>query len=1301
MNRTRSLSSTFLSILLFFTASIPVDASIWEERRQIPKSHQTPASSVLLIQDIHQNVEAQEAISRLIQEEVRTGTRLLAVEGAEGLLDVSRFRSFEDRHSVFGAANFLLKQSVLAGSVHASLVAPVSLSFVGVDRMASHAANADAYRSAQAHVKTFKDLLARQEKELAEKKEKFNPALRAFDQQVSAYRYGRNSFKTYISHIVAHLNKVPSEVSDFINVLHAEDKLDFAKLEVTRRRLMANPQDSGALMEFEPYLAYLKKADALDAAKLLQMADDLEKKAYQTLCRSDEERQTVQEDRRYYLSTKLADFSLSRQEWEEYKAIESKSSEREHFEDFYRYAEDRDRFMAENLVSAMRAQHQSRAILVAGGFHAAPIERALADHGIRVERVSPKISTVPSMEAGASLRLFVQSKTPLEKLFTGETLFLAPKVLTGPQRVLTASVAAIRHLWLSLGQLSTNHFRDIVAQLSGQAVKEASFVLDEKGGGTLKINGKAVAYIGLQAGVQLNQLSVLPESSPQKTNYWAAFREWPAVLKLFFGRKPLIQFLKRHSYESFDAFKIRVSGAVALQRVLWLTATTGVIVAYQSGYPGFVWAAAGIGFMAVSGHLLHNMLFPAAQLSINPSDDSGDFLSGILKDLIEIRKTDPTLLEFVTKRLEAYLQQNPAAFRLLRQMQDIVEESRLVDETRKLNTFSHHLGNLIVAVDNAYRYINSPLTDRVLLREAADDPDYPKYSYDLLTVLENTKSFQLGLRYMIDYFTDQDKVGKENAEQAHRIFLRLNYPHLKKVLKIMAVQLAPELKNIEVLIAYEVRRYQKLHEEQKNNNHRGIRTLLDTRIDTLEGYDPSEEKMQEVSCPICGHEHNIKEDPTVGQIFVNDNQMFIAKCPNDGMMWQTPQPGETYFKNLYGENYFPSHSEADTTQFGIRAFFESEDERRNQLAELQLDEWERFGGLEKAGTLIEIGPGSGNLLKAAINRGWAAVGIDYSEYVATRLYHEKELPVVQGTLESYAEDPTVEPVDVIAMYDLIEHVRGNGEDFMLAAKKLLKPDGLLVIRTPNHIGRKPRLHLIDHLMHFTPHTLSLFLKKYGFEIIDAKPSGIFAEDTTRLTLENMTVFARPIKPNSTQRETVAVARQGVGSIDGKDAVDERPASVTVVHVGEVEGNFSIQQDIDRVIKVLVGTDPKALNDIVIAASSNYKHIVELEKGVRRIKLSPHMRLVFMVSDAQTYDDLLNKALDQFTRKNLPAVEALLTGSRKATLATVSRKRLLDASDWLVKKWAKMIIDIGEGLTVFRAGQIEAVLKARRAASTAT
>ncbi len=87
--------------------------------------------------------------------------------------------------------------------------------------------------------------------------------------------------------------------------------------------------------------------------------------------------------------------------------------------------------MLENLISKSNSAAPSRA-LVCGGFHAPQIAALLKQQKISFIVVSPKISKVDTASGSTYLSVFAREKTPLDKLFQGEKLFVCPTQVNIP-----------------------------------------------------------------------------------------------------------------------------------------------------------------------------------------------------------------------------------------------------------------------------------------------------------------------------------------------------------------------------------------------------------------------------------------------------------------------------------------------------------------------------------------------------------------------------------------------------------------------------------------------------------------------------------------------------------------------------------------------------------------------------------------------------------------------------------------------------------------------------------------------------
>ena len=93
------------------------------------------------------------------------------------------------------------------------------------------------------------------------------------------------------------------------------------------------------------------------------------------------------------------------------------------FEQFYHQADIRSEKMFQNL----KALEGERKVLVTGGFHTQELTRKLKQENIPYKVISPKITSLETDSGTAYLSLYSQEKTPLDKLISGDKLFLTPR----------------------------------------------------------------------------------------------------------------------------------------------------------------------------------------------------------------------------------------------------------------------------------------------------------------------------------------------------------------------------------------------------------------------------------------------------------------------------------------------------------------------------------------------------------------------------------------------------------------------------------------------------------------------------------------------------------------------------------------------------------------------------------------------------------------------------------------------------------------------------------------------------------
>jgi len=379
-----------------------------------------------------------------------------------------------------------MKEMKISGSVRTGLAVRGAIPvFIGVDDPGHYLANVEAYRESSKQMGRRRSEWLRQGTHIQSAKSRvFNPSLLAFDQKVHAYRDGALPLGDYLSSLAGQKKSALGPQTDaFIKALALETALDFQRVEKERRELAQalaqnlssvqmfrlageglafraggispgafygfletfcreNGIDLRRFPEMRAYIRYALLSDRINAESLFREMGRLEKKAYDSLAMATEEKTLVKRSQAHALLGKLINFSLTPDEWKEYKGgktgdLASLSS----FEAFYREADARDETMTSGLLKAMAQNKVRAAALVTGGFHAPGIEERLLKANVAVISVAPKITRVDTENGGAYLSVFTQEKTPLEKLFAGQTLFLADEALNRAKKAELALAA--------------------------------------------------------------------------------------------------------------------------------------------------------------------------------------------------------------------------------------------------------------------------------------------------------------------------------------------------------------------------------------------------------------------------------------------------------------------------------------------------------------------------------------------------------------------------------------------------------------------------------------------------------------------------------------------------------------------------------------------------------------------------------------------------------------------------------------------------------------------------------------------
>jgi SAM-dependent methyltransferase len=241
--------------------------------------------------------------------------------------------------------------------------------------------------------------------------------------------------------------------------------------------------------------------------------------------------------------------------------------------------------------------------------------------------------------------------------------------------------------------------------------------------------------------------------------------------------------------------------------------------------------------------------------------------------------------------------------------------------------------------------------------------------------------------------------------------------------------------------------------------------------------------METARCPLCGGDRRSliaaapdREAPPPQPFFT------VVRCRRCDICYTNPRPRAADIERFYYDDYTPHQpphnpaKKADPRSKSLLRFFGKK--RPN---------WER-GEIDRIGQcrLLDFGCGSGAFLKRMNDRGWQAVGLDFSEKAVKYICDELKIPAFVGTLPNPVFPP--QSFDLVTLWHSLEHVHQPLET-LREVYNLLAPGGKILVALPNIDSAPFRwfgsawygLDLPRHLTHFTPATLRMMMDLAGFE----------------------------------------------------------------------------------------------------------------------------------------------------------------------------------------------------------------------------
>lgn len=228
-------------------------------------------------------------------------------------------------------------------------------------------------------------------------------------------------------------------------------------------------------------------------------------------------------------------------------------------------------------------------------------------------------------------------------------------------------------------------------------------------------------------------------------------------------------------------------------------------------------------------------------------------------------------------------------------------------------------------------------------------------------------------------------------------------------------------------------------------------------------------------CPLC-NSRSFK-------VLDTDRGLSVVKCNDCQLIYTNPRAlnaEENYFGD--GSVYY---SEARLIFNGKKRH------HRDRNYEYEINKIKKF---KAEGKLLDVGTNMGFFLRKAKEAGYDTEGVEPSPSLSQMAREQWNLKIHNCYLES--ADLPENSFDIITLIDVLEHVT-NPKELLAKCRRLLKSDGILVIKVPNGdynyfkmqlaklTGKGSSMDIWDcceHVVHYTKKTFKQMAEENGFKI---------------------------------------------------------------------------------------------------------------------------------------------------------------------------------------------------------------------------
>jgi len=243
-------------------------------------------------------------------------------------------------------------------------------------------------------------------------------------------------------------------------------------------------------------------------------------------------------------------------------------------------------------------------------------------------------------------------------------------------------------------------------------------------------------------------------------------------------------------------------------------------------------------------------------------------------------------------------------------------------------------------------------------------------------------------------------------------------------------------------------------------------------------------RLEAAHCPTCGPGSERLVTDLRDHRFGIPGVFRLVACRRCGLRFLNPRPATAQMATVYPEAYYQNPSRTDDASALLGSPFEQE----------KLHLIRKWGLLEPAGQVLDVGASRGEFLALMDREGWRGIGVETNAQVARWGRDQWDIDLRSGDLETVALPDRA--FNLVTLWQSLEHLP-NPLSALDRIRRMLRLDGHLVVAVPNfdslqaHLFGSDWYHLDPprHLYHFSPKTLELLLRRAGFDPLATHPYG--------------------------------------------------------------------------------------------------------------------------------------------------------------------------------------------------------------------